>query len=142
MRTLDRTAAIHEIRKELLKLVDDEHSIVAARHHVFCGGFAQWTFGELKRLYPQIVRSRPRLTPAELRGLANRWQLARQFARGTELACDTQVDETTHRTCQGWDTFTLEELAGFHASLCHEPVIVVADGEPAPDRQGASAAGS
>jgi hypothetical protein len=129
MRTLTRNQAIAELRARLLQLVDDEHSVcdVAARLHIFCGGFAQWTFGELKQRYPQIVRSRPRITPAELRELANRWQLARQFARGTELSCDTQLDEKTWRTCHGWNEFSDEKLAGFHAALCNEDVEIVPD---------------
>jgi uncharacterized protein YjiS (DUF1127 family) len=131
MRRITRSQAMQEIRDQLLKLVDDEHSMcdVAARYHIFCGGFARWTFTELKQRYPQIVRSRPRITPAELRELANRWQLARQLVKGTELACDTQMIEAGKRTCQGWDEFTDEQLAGFHASLCHEDVEIVPDAE-------------
>jgi hypothetical protein len=139
MRTITRNQAVSDIRRELLKLVDDEHSIcdVAARHKIFCGGFAQWTFTELKRLHPQIVRSRPRLTPAELRELANRWQLARQFALGTQLACDTQMQETSKRICRGWDDFDDEQIAGYHAALCHEEIAIApeagssASGQPA-----------
>ena len=129
MRTITREQAIHDIRAELVKHVDDEHSIcdVAAREHIFCGGFAHWTFTELKKLHPQIVRSRRRITPAELRDLANRWQLARQYATQSPLACDTQLHEKSYRLCRGWDEFSLEQLAGFHASLCHEEVEIVGD---------------
>jgi hypothetical protein len=126
MRTITRDQAIDEIRAELSKLVDDEHSIcdVAARHHIFCHGFAQWTFHELKRRYPQIVRSRPCVTPAELRELANRWQLARQVALGTQFACDTQMRESDKRVCQGWGEFDDQQLTGFHAALCGEDVAI------------------
>jgi hypothetical protein len=73
MKSLSRTQAIHDIRSSLMNLVDDEHSMceVAARLHIFCGGFAQWTFRELKQRYPTIVRSRPRITRKQLEELAN-----------------------------------------------------------------------
>ena len=130
MRRITRRQAIDDIRAELLKLVDDQHSMceVAARHHVFCGGFAQWTFTELKKLHPQIVRSRPRVTPAELKDLANRWQLARQFVTGDTLACDTQMHETKNPICQGWNDFDDERIAAFHAAICPEEVEI----EPEP----------
>lgn len=126
MRTITRDRAISEIRGELMKLVDDDHSMcqVAADHHIFCGGFAQWTFRELKQRYPQIVRSRPRILPEELRDLANRWQLARQTALGEKLACDAQERETTNRMCGGWSEFDDAQLASFHASVCHEEVQI------------------
>lgn len=127
MRKITREEAIRDIRAELLELVDEEHSMcdVAAREGIFCGGFAHWSFGELKKLHPQIVRSRQRITPAQLRDLANRWQLARQFVTGERLACDLQQHETSHPICRGWDDFDDEQLAGFHATLCHEPVEIV-----------------
>ena len=95
MKNLLRSQAIHDIRSSLMNLVDEEHSMceVAARLHILCGGFAQWTFGELKKRYPTIVRSRPRITRKQLEELANRWQVARQTACGTAIACDTQMHE-------------------------------------------------
>jgi hypothetical protein len=130
MKTLSRSQAIHDIRAGLLSLVDEEHSMceVAARLHIFCGGFAQWTFGELKQHYPTIVRSRPHITRKQLEELANRWQLARQTARGTELACDTQMNEPEGlRVCHGWNDFTDEELATFYAQILGQEVSVTPD---------------
>lgn len=127
MKQLTRDQAIGALRTELLKLVDDQHSIceVAARKGIFCHGFAQWTFTELRNLYPTIVRSRPRITPAVLRDLANRWQLARQTARGTSLACDTQMQEGALQTCKGWNDFSSKDLERFHAELTGEPIEIV-----------------
>ena len=124
---LDRSQVIANLRNTLIALTDDEHSIceVAARLEIFCGGFAQWTFRELKQRYPTIVRSRPHITPQDLRELANRWQLARQSVMGTELACDTQSREGRLRTCRGWDEWSDEDLARFHADLCHEEVEII-----------------
>jgi hypothetical protein len=132
VKTITRTQAIADIRAKLLELVDDDHSVceVATRYGIFCGGFAQWSFNELKKRYPFIVRSRPHITREELEDLANRWQLARQFVLDQPTACDVQeIDEGRH-TCQGWNEFTEEELAGYHATLCGEQVQVVADGAP------------
>lgn len=134
MRHLSRDEVIGALRARLLELTDDEHSIceAAARLGVFCHGFAQWTFSELKERHPTIVRSRPRVTPAELRDLANRWQLARQTAFGTGLACDTQMHEGALRICQGWDGWSDEDLARFHRELCGEEVHVVPGAGKAP----------
>jgi hypothetical protein len=98
---------------------------------MFCHGFAQWTFTELRQRHPTIVRSRRHITPAELRELANRWQLARQTTRGTELACDTQMSEGALRICHGWDEFDSAELARFLHELGGEEVEVVAAGAAA-----------
>jgi hypothetical protein len=127
MKTVARSQAIQDIRAKLLTLVDEDHSIcdVAARSHIFCGGFAQWTFRELKGRHPTIVRSRPRITRKDLEELANRWQIARQTALGTELACDTQMHEKgDFQVCRGWNEFTNEQLAGFYAQLLGDEVVV------------------
>jgi hypothetical protein len=127
MKVMTRDAAISALRAELLRIVDDEHSIceVAGRRGIYCHGFAQWTFSELRKRYPTIVRSRPRITPAELRDLANRWQIARQTARGTLLACDTQVEEGALRTCKGWEEWTSSDLERFHRELTGEEIEIV-----------------
>ncbi len=132
MKTMSRDELIDALRARLLELTDDEHSIcdVATRTGIFCHGFAQWTFGELKQRHPTIVRSRPRLTPAELRDLANRWQLARQTAFGTALACDTQMHEGALGICKGWDQWSAEDLARFHRELTGEEVELAARSDP------------
>ena len=130
MKTLPRSQAIHDIRASLMQLVDEEHSIceVAARLHIFCGGFAQWTFHELKQRFPTIVRSRPRITRKQLEELANRWQIARQTVHGTEFACDAQMHEIKGlQVCRGWNEFTNEQLEQFYAQVLGEQVSVEND---------------
>jgi hypothetical protein len=124
MKTMTRDETIQALRRALLDLTDDEHSIceVAGKMNVFCGGFAQWKSHELRARYDWIVRHNPRLTRAELEELANRWQLARQFVRETPLACDTQAIE--HHTCRGWDEFSDAELAQHLQQLTGEEVQV------------------
>jgi hypothetical protein len=133
MDTLTRTEAIDGLRKLLLELVDDEHSMcaVAAERGIYCHGFAQWTFGELRKRYAMISRSRPAITPAELRELANRWQLARQAAHGEALSCDSQMHEGRLAICRGWDEFSDDDLARFHSELGGRSVRVVPDPAPA-----------
>ena len=132
LKRIERAQVIAALRKALLALVDDEHSIceVSERLNIFCGGFGQWTFGELKKQYPTIVRSRSRMTPQELKDLANRWQLVRKDVKGTHLACDTQLGEDALQTCRGWDEWSDEDLSRFHLELCGEEVEVLPD--PAP----------
>jgi len=133
MKVLSRSDLIEALRARLVAFTDDEHSIceASARLGIFCHGFAQWTFSELKQRYPTIVRSRPRLTPAELRDLANRWQIARQTAFGTPIACDTQMHEGALQTCKGWDQWSSEDLARFYWELTGESVEL----RPAPADQ-------
>jgi len=133
MKQMTRSEAIDALRARLLDVVDDEHSIcdVAARLNIYCHGFAQWTFHELKRRYPTIVRSRPAITPNELHELANRWQLARQTARGMPLACDVQLGEGTLRSCKGWDEWSSADLERFHQELVGEPIQIVGGAAPA-----------
>ena len=126
-RTITRDQAITELRAVLKKMAGDEHSIcfVAAQKGVFCRGFAQWKFHELKEQYPQIVRTRGRLSRAQLERLADSWQLARQFVHGTDVACDTQLDEEEFQTCKGWEEFSDGEIAGFYSELCGEDVEIL-----------------
>ena len=105
MKTWTRARAIDALRKRLLELTDDEHRacMVAAREQIFCGGFSQWKFGELRDRYGWIAKRRPRITRAKLEDLANRWQLARQFVNDSELSCDVAYfqDDSDERFLRG-----------------------------------------
>ena len=129
MKELSRSQAIDALRAALLALGDEEHSIcqLARDKNLFCRGFAQWKLHELKAQYPQITRSRKRLTRQELEELADRWQMARQIVTGEELACDVQLHEGKHQTCKGWDEFDDDQLQQFHLELCGEPVRITGD---------------
>jgi hypothetical protein len=133
MKELTRTEAIDALRAALLEVAGDEHSIckVARDKNLFCRGFAQWKLHELKAQYPQITRSRPRLTRAAMEDLADRWQMARQFVTGEHLACDVQLHEGAHQTCRGWDEFDDAQLEQFHKDLCGEKLRITA-----PDQAG------
>ncbi len=132
MKTMTRDEVIDDLRKKLLETAGDEHSIchVAKEKGLFCHGFAQWKLYELKAQYPQITRSRRRLTRERMEDLADRWQVARQTATGKPLACDVQMGEGRFQTCKGWDAFDDAELARFHAEICGEEVEIESD--PAP----------
>lgn len=126
MRTISRKEAIDDLRARFLELVDDDHCIceVAAREGIFCKGFAQWTFPELKERYAWMLKNRPRITRKELEELANRWQLARAYVVDKPIACDVQNEEIQHPTCSGWSTFTDEQLAGFYGEVFSEQVTI------------------
>lgn len=140
MRTCTREEAIDDLRAALLELSGDEHSIckVAEDRGLFCHGFAQWKLHELKERYPQITRSRPRLSRPEMEDLADRWQMARQFVSDEPLACDVQLHETEFRTCKGWDEFDDDQISRFHLEICDEEIRIVqpdqqaVGGDPAP----------
>jgi hypothetical protein len=125
MRTLKREQAIGDIRRSLLALVDDEHSIcqVATERNIFCRGFRRLSDAELARRYDWIVKRSGVTTRAELEQRANRWQLARQRAEDEELACDVQLHDRD--TCIGWDEFSNERLELYYDELCGEHVHVV-----------------
>jgi hypothetical protein len=133
-KTITRSAALALLRKKCVALVDEEHSLcqVASRLHILCGGFSQWTSAELRQRYDWIARSRPGITRRALEDLADRWQLARQFALDQELSCDVQLREHRHRICEGWDGHTDEDLARFCAELTDEAYRVVPDPVPSP----------
>ena len=125
MKQLTREAAIQDLRDALVASAG-EHSLcrVAKEKHIYCGGFGQWKLHELKARYPQITRSRGRLSRAQMEDLADRWQLARQQVLGEELSCDVQMREGRLRTCEGWDEFEDQELERFHAELCGEEIRI------------------
>jgi hypothetical protein len=129
MKSLSRQACTEALRAKLHSLVDENHSMcqVAAEKGIYCHGFAQWSFDELKRRYWWLADRRPSVTRVELERLANIWQVARQQVFGTQLACDTQTLE--HDTCMGFDGWTNADLARYHAELLGEPVEVVDDAE-------------
>ena len=131
-KTLTHGEAIALLRRRCLALVDEEHSLcqVAAKLHILCGGFSQWTSAELRERYDWIVKKRPGLTRKELEILANRWQLARQFALEEPLSCDVQARETIHPICHGWEGHSDEDLARFCEELTGEPHRVVSDPVP------------
>lgn len=124
MRTIPRTEAIRDIRREILQLVDDDHSMcqVAARLGIYCHGFRQFSDRELMERYEWLVRHRGETNREALEDLANRWQLARQLVRDEELSCDVQTVERD--TCLGWDGFPDERLEEFYRKLCNEEVRI------------------
>jgi hypothetical protein len=128
-RTITRREAVNLLRRHLLEFVDDDHSIceVASRHRIFCKGFSQWTFDELKRRYDWIVERNPMITREELEFLANAWQLSRTKVLGTRIACDSQEQE--HDTCFGWDEFTVDQLEHYLLELTGMDVVVLTGGE-------------
>jgi hypothetical protein len=134
MRKITRSQAISDLRASMLELADDDHCMcdIAAKRHVFCGGFSQWKFGELKERFDWIVKRRPRITRRKLEDLANRWQLARQFVMDCDLACDVQTKEKHHPICRGWDTFDEEDLGRFYAEFRDELVEVLPEAEREP----------
>ena len=134
MKELTREQAIDALREALLDVAGEEdHSIcrVAQERNLFCRGFAQWKLHELRDQYPQVVRSRHHLTREQMEELADRWQVARQFATGEATACDVQLHEGDHRTCKGWDEFDDERLQEFYRELCGEEILIrSAEGTP------------
>jgi len=126
MKTCTRQEAIDDLRQALTQASGEEHSIcqVAKEKGLFCHGFAQWKLHELKAQYPQITRSRPHVTRDLMEDLADRWQMARQFATDHHLACDVQLEEGKFQTCKGWDEFDDEQIAHFHEEICGEEVQI------------------
>jgi len=125
MKALTREKAIAAIRRKLLEIVDDEHSMcaIAAEKGIYCHGFAQYTDEQLKERYSWLMRNRPDLKREELEDLANKWQLARQIVHKVPLACDAQQCE--HDTCLGWDTFDNPTLARFYREILGHEIAVV-----------------
>ena len=128
MKTLTRAQAIEALRSRLLELTDEDHCVceVAARNGIYCHGFSQWSFDELKARYWWLADRRPHVTREELERLANIWQVARQQVLGTELACDTQSLE--HDTCMGWDEWDEATLGRYVHEVCGMEVSVLPDG--------------
>ena len=128
MKSITRDQAINRLRGKLMQLTDEDHSAceVTSERGLFCMGFKQWTFEELKERYWWLVRSRPNITRDELERLANIWQVARCTVMDTSISCDTQTIE--HDTCKGWDEWNNAVLARYIDELCHEQVQVVDGG--------------
>jgi hypothetical protein len=127
MKTITREQAIDRLRKALLDLVDEEHSIceVVSRLGIYCKGFSQWSFEDLKQRYDWIVGRRPSISREELEHVANIWQLARAEVHKTPMACDTQNIE--HDTCLGWDEWSDEALISFLGEVTGEHVSIAAE---------------
>jgi len=128
---LTRHEAIETLRRHLMSLTDDQHSIcqVAGEHGIFCGGFRRFPDVEFQERFHGLVSRREGLTRSQQEYLANTWQLARQILQNVGLACDAQTQ--AHDTCGGWDDFSNEDLARFLRELLAAEVTVVPDREPA-----------
>ncbi len=110
-----RQEAISELRRSLLKLADEEHSMcqVAAERGIFCQGFRRWHDAEFDRRWKGLLGRSTHLSRAQIEQLANVWQLAEQVRHRVTLACDAQTLE--HGACRGWDEFGNDAIAGFCA---------------------------
>jgi hypothetical protein len=118
MQVLSRQRAIADLRHKLLELVDDDHSMcqVASEHKIFCSGFSQWSVAELEERYWWLLQNRPKMTRKKLEDMADRWQLARQFVRDTELSCDTQGQVRSARSAAA-GTFHRPDLARHYRAV-------------------------
>jgi hypothetical protein len=125
--TMTRQEAVQAIRRKILEMVDDEHSMcrIAAEKGIFCHGFRQHTDEELRERYDWLLRNKPDMSREELEDLANRWQLARQVVNQVPVSCDAQTIERD--TCRGWDTFDDDALARFYLELLGVQVEIVAE---------------
>jgi hypothetical protein len=123
-KVLSRDQAIRALRHYLVKLTDEDTSIcqVASRKGIFCGGFQQWTDAQFREKYSILVAKRPGLTRRQLEYLANTWQLARQIVDNVSLSCDAQSKE--HDTCNGWDSFTDDDLRRFCKEILGAEVTI------------------
>lgn len=134
MNTITRSQAIANLRRELLKLVDEDHSLclVAARRGLFCGGLERFSTAELVRRLPWSLPEGSEPTRSEVERQANHWLSGLQDLRVRRLPCDAV--EGCARLCAGWEEFYEGELAHFHRELCGEEVRVVPDAllEPTP----------
>ena len=126
MKTLSRSQAIADLKREVLKLVDSEHSLcqVAARRGILCNGFARFDTVELAEYVPWRLPSGT--GRAEVERQANHWLAALQDVEAGRLPCDEGV--ARGRMCAGWEEFFEGELARFHREMCGEEVRVVPDG--------------
>ncbi|MFO0981304.1 MAG: hypothetical protein U1E76_06035 [Planctomycetota bacterium] len=127
MRTLPRSRVIDDLRKHLVSLTSEKHSIcdVAATLGIFCQGFRRLGDAELRRKFDWIVRTRPGITRAQLEDLANRYNLARQEALEVPISCDAKMIDRD--TCVGWDEFTDADLARFYREWYREEIEVAPD---------------
>jgi hypothetical protein len=125
-RVLFRSQAIDELRREFLKLVDDEHSLclVAERRGIFCNGFARFERSELEKRFPDLARD-PTASESELHERANAVQLSLQDLKAGRLPCDVKS-----ACCAGWSELTDSQLAQLHRETFGEDVEVVPS--PAP----------
>jgi len=119
-----REELIAAIRTELVKFTDEETSIcrVAAERGIFCKGFSQYDDRELREKFNWIVRKRPSLTRGQLEQIANDWQLAEQQVHERPIACDVQTE--IHDICNGWDSFSNDQLEKLYFELCGAKMVV------------------
>lgn len=128
VKTITRSQAIEDLRRELLKLVDEDSSLclVAARRGVFCNGLRRWSMEELEQRLPCSLHHDPEPARAEVERQANRWLLELQDIRAGRLPCDIERGRRS-LLCAGWDEFYESELAQYYLEMCGEEVRIVPD---------------
>jgi hypothetical protein len=119
-----RSDAISHLRKQLLAMTNDEHSLcqVAAERGIFCRGFRRWNEGEFDRRWRKYIGRSTHLSRSQMEEYANLWELAEQIRKRVSLACDAQ---TACGPCRGWNEFSNAELARFCNDVLGENVDVV-----------------
>jgi len=121
---LSRAEAIEKLRRSLLELTDEEHSMcqVASQKGFFCRGFRRWHDAEFHQRWKAILGTSTHLSRPQMEELANIWQLSEQIRHRVALACDAQ--SIAHGACRGWDEFSNESLAAFCSDLLGLNVVV------------------
>jgi prophage tail gpP-like protein len=98
---------------------------VATERGILCKGFKRDSDEELRRRYAPYVGAAEKITRSDLERAANHWQLARQRAEETLLACDVQ--NHFYQTCRGWNDFSNEELSEFCLELTGVHPMVIGE---------------
>ena len=130
MKTITRSQALQDLRRELLKLVNQDNSLclVATQRGLFCGGFERWSDEELAQRIPWEWQGNDTQARAELLRLANLWMLGLQELRADSVPCDLELDGRCRSPfCFGWAQFSEVEIGQFHQEMCGEEVQVVPD---------------
>lgn len=119
-----RQEAISELRRSLLKLTNEEHSMcqVAAERGIFCRGFQRWHDAEFDKRWKGLLGRSTHLSRAQMEQLANIWQLSEQIRHRVALSCDAQT--IAHGACRGWDEFGNDAIARFCSDILGKNVVV------------------
>lgn len=125
MLSMTRNEAVTAIRRKLLEMVDEDHSMCqeAASRGIFCHGFQRLEDEQLRKRYSWLLRNNPEMSTEDLRDMANRWELARQIVNKVPISCDAQTIEKD--TCHGWDSFDNDTIAQFYEELVGGKIQVI-----------------
>lgn len=126
MMILTRFQAIHRLLEQLRKMMDPDNAVSGDSHRkrLYCRDLKRLSDQELFDQYQGIAANLNTHQREKLEEYVNLWQISQQLSADGPFAC-YEAPCPKQEPCQGWDSFTTDQLEQYVKEILGETAHVV-----------------